>query len=68
MFEVKNATVLFLEEGDFQNPNITIGDGALKDEVDRVALHADVMIYQNVMIKNRFGHAVTFPFSPPLAP
>ncbi|ATM78810.1 hypothetical protein CRN79_24585 [Serratia fonticola] len=68
MFEVKNATILFLEEGDFQNPDITIGDGALKDEVDRVALHADVMIYQNVMIKNRFGQAVKFPFSPPLAP
>ena len=68
MHEVKNVTVLFLEDSDFNNPNLTIGAGALKDEVDQVGLNVDIMIYQNVIIKNRFGKAAEYPFMPPLAP
>ncbi|GAB2931310.1 hypothetical protein [Hafnia psychrotolerans] len=66
MYEVKNLTVLFLEDDDFQNPNVTIGSGALKENVDKASLDAEVMIYKNVIIKNRFGNAAKFPFIPSL--
>ncbi len=64
MYEVKNVTVMFLDDDDFQDQNITIGSGALKGEVDKVSLSAEVIIYKNVMIKNRFGSAAKFPFTP----
>lgn len=66
MYELKNVTVLFLEDDDFQNPNVTIGSGALKENVDKASLDAEVMIYKNVMIKNRYGKAAKFPFTPSL--
>lgn len=66
MYEVKNVTVLFLDDDDFQNPNLTIGEGALKDEVDKASLHAEVIIFKNVMIKNRYGNAAKYPFTPSL--
>jgi hypothetical protein len=66
MYELKNVTVLFLDDDDFQNPNVTIGSGALKENVDKASLDAEVMIYKNVMIKNRYGKAAKFPFTPSL--
>ncbi|MES4611391.1 hypothetical protein V2154_02215 [Ewingella sp. CoE-038-23] len=66
MYEVKNVTIIFLDDDDFKDPNLTIGSGALKAEVDKASLYAEVMIYKNVMIKNRYGKAAKFPFTPSL--
>lgn len=66
MYQVKNVTVIFLDDADFLTPNLTLDGGALKDEVDKASLYAEVMIYKNVMIKNRYGKAAKFPFTPSL--
>lgn len=61
MYKVENVRIVFIDDSDIQDPNAPLGYGALKPEVDKANLEADVIIYQNKMIKNRFGQAEKFP-------
>ncbi|WP_410517415.1 hypothetical protein QNH99_05945 [Pantoea allii] len=62
MYKVENAKVLFIDDSDIQDSNVSLGDGALKPEVDLANLDAEIIIYQNKMIKNVYGPAEKFPF------
>lgn len=63
MYKVENARVLFIDDSDIQDHNVSLGDGALKPEVDIANLDSEIIIYQNRVIKNRFGQAEKFPFN-----
>ncbi|WP_426817650.1 hypothetical protein ACP3TC_04865 [Winslowiella sp. 2C04] len=63
MYKVENVRVMFIDDSDIQDPAAPLGYGALKPEVDKANLEADIIIYQNKMIKNRFGNAERFPFT-----
>ena len=62
MYKVENVRVMFIDDSDIQDPNVSLGYGALKPEVDKANLYADIIIYQNKVIKNYFGQAEKFPF------
>ncbi len=62
MYKVEKVKVLFIDDSDIQNHNVSLGDGALKPDVDIANLDSEIIIYQNRVIKNRFGQAEKFPF------
>ena len=62
MYKVEKAKVLFIDDSDIQDPNAPLGYGALKPDVDIANLDAEIIIYQNRMIKNVYGQAEKFPF------
>lgn len=61
MYKIENVRVLFIDDSDIQDPDAHLGYGALKPEVDKANLEADIIIYQHRVIKNRFGQAEKFP-------
>lgn len=62
MYKVEKVKVLFIDDSDIKNHNVSLGDGALKPEVEMANLDSEIIIYQNRVIKNRFGQVEKFPF------
>jgi len=57
MLEAKNIRVLFIDDSDIENPELPLGFGALSRASDEASLSADIIIYKNTVIKNRYGRA-----------
>lgn len=62
MYKVEKAKVLFIDDSDIQNHDISLADGALKPDVDLANLDSEIIIYQNRIIKNVYGQVEKFPF------
>ncbi|MFG1172133.1 hypothetical protein AAFN90_00705 [Erwiniaceae bacterium CAU 1747] len=62
MYKVEKAKVLFIDDSDIKDPGASLADGALKPDVDIANLDAEIIIYQNRMIKNVYGQTEKFPF------